>query len=174
MPLKGILDPGPFFSYLSFPKHHDIEQLCSTHTPAMMFSLATGPKQQGQGTMDWDLWNINQNKSFLPLSWLSQILCYSKRKLTNTLWQQLTVTVPMWTTWQVVVEWKGWRSLGPWVTTWSRATLLLLGLLNERETHIFFLSHCVCGTFLVMSDNIYFNLGRNDFWVFAFFSSFTS
>jgi hypothetical protein len=75
--LKVILESQPLPSLLLH--YHEVNRPPPTCIPAMMYH-ATNPKQQGQETMDWNLWSHGQNTPFLLLSWLSWELCPSDRK----------------------------------------------------------------------------------------------
>jgi hypothetical protein len=102
-----------------------------------MLCLNTGPKTISQLNMDWNLWNVSQNKPFLPLSWLSLVFCHSEGKKTNTekrqRWlfpgensgQTLCMRWPWSSGGKGESEWKHMetRSLGQslWHKTWGKA-----------------------------------------------------
>jgi hypothetical protein len=57
----------PFLSLLSV--HHEVSSLFQYRLPKWWFS---GPRQWSQSIMDWNLWNCEQNNSFLLLGCLCQ------------------------------------------------------------------------------------------------------
>jgi hypothetical protein len=82
VPWKGILRPWPL------PSGHREVNRPLPQTPTVMGHHS--PKQQGQVTKDWNLWNCYPNHPFFLRSCLSQVFCHSDRKLTNTtvLWHE--------------------------------------------------------------------------------------
>jgi hypothetical protein len=71
-------------SFFLLPGHHEVSRPTPPCASAMMCCATTGPKQQGQVTIDWNLLNCEPNNPFFFIILLFRVFCHSHGKLTNT------------------------------------------------------------------------------------------
>jgi hypothetical protein len=95
MTFKGTLWSQPLQLSL-LPGHHVMNRPPLPHTPSMVHYATTGPKQWSQVTMDWNLGNHKPKEIFPPLSWFSQVFCFSDKKTLSKIMECLKWKSSCW------------------------------------------------------------------------------